>query len=276
MDGRQAESRMRRFRPGAVPPDFHQGPEQDEAMARLDYLVERGHGLGLLIGPPGSGKSLVLETFAAEARRRGRAVGLVSLLGLEPAEVLCELGAWWDLNLDPAAPPAVLWRAVTDRWAEYRYQQLDAAILLDDADRASAAVATQVARLVRQAAAAGARLAFVAVVRTDRLGRLSPELIELADLRIELGPWDFSQTEEYLRRAASCVGRGAVQFDDEAAERLHALSAGIPRWISRLAELSLLAAEDRRVARIDSALVESVCRELMPAGAPAPLDFAAS
>ena len=39
---------------------------QDEVLARLRYLVEHHHRLGLLLGPSGSGKSTVLQTLADE------------------------------------------------------------------------------------------------------------------------------------------------------------------------------------------------------------------
>ena len=42
-----------------------------------------------------------------------------------------------------------MWRLVTDRLLEYRYQQIETAMLFDDADQASRAVLAQVARLAQ-------------------------------------------------------------------------------------------------------------------------------
>ena len=60
------------FRNCLDPQSFYQSPTHEEALARLHFLVEQHRRLGLLLGPAGSGKSLLLEVFAAATRRRGR------------------------------------------------------------------------------------------------------------------------------------------------------------------------------------------------------------
>ena len=62
------------FRTCLDPRFFYQSPTHEEALARLHFLVEQNRRLGVLLGEPGSGKSLLLEVFAAEGRRDGRAV----------------------------------------------------------------------------------------------------------------------------------------------------------------------------------------------------------
>ena len=53
-------------------------PPHEEAMARLEYLIEQRRRFGLLRGPAGTGKSLVLKEAAREAKRLGRDVAAVS------------------------------------------------------------------------------------------------------------------------------------------------------------------------------------------------------
>ena len=76
------------FRGNLDPKSFYQSPTHEEALARLNFLVEQHHRLGLLIGPGGSGKSLLFEVFAQQLRRQGRSVAKLSLLDVEPAEML--------------------------------------------------------------------------------------------------------------------------------------------------------------------------------------------
>ena len=47
------------FRDGPDPQSFYQSPTHEEALARLHFLVEQHRRLGLLLGPEGSGKSLL-------------------------------------------------------------------------------------------------------------------------------------------------------------------------------------------------------------------------
>jgi len=53
------------FRGCLDPKSFYQSPTHEEALARLHFLVEHGRRLGLLTGPSGSGKSLLLEVFGS-------------------------------------------------------------------------------------------------------------------------------------------------------------------------------------------------------------------
>src|SRR5574340_989475 len=118
------------FRACLDPQFFFQSPGHEEALARLHFLVDQHHRVGLLMGPAGSGKSLMLEVFAEQLRRTGRTVARLNLLGVEPAEMLGLLAAALHRNLPATATVAALWRAITDRLSEHRYEQIDSVVLL--------------------------------------------------------------------------------------------------------------------------------------------------
>ena len=97
---------------------FHESPTHEEALARLHFLVDYRRRLGLLIGPQGSGKSLLLEVFAGELRERGLPVARVHLMGLDRSEMMWLLAC--ELMLNPCGETTFpsLWRSVTDRITE--------------------------------------------------------------------------------------------------------------------------------------------------------------
>ena len=166
------------FRGLLDPKFFYQSPTHEEALARLQFLVDQRRRLGLLVGPPGSGKSLLLEVFAEQLRRTARPVAKLSLLGVEPAEMLWLLAAGWGLSLDPTQSLAALWRAVTDRLIEYRYQQLEAVVLLDDADQADRQVLQHVTRLARFDPSPEMRLTIVLAGRNEGMAKLGAPLLD--------------------------------------------------------------------------------------------------
>jgi general secretion pathway protein A len=250
------------FRSGLDPRLFYSSPTHEEALARLHFLVEERRRVGLLMGVAGSGKSLLLEVFAEQLRQSGRPVAKVDLLGLEPAEMLCLLGAGLELNLDPSEAVARLWRSVTDRLAEYRYQQLDATLLLDDADRAASPVLDLVTRLAQHDPSPASRLTMVLAGQRARISRIGDRLLDLAELRISLDTWERSDTEAFLSASLAQAGRQSSVFADPAVARLHELSRGIPRRVSRLADLALVAAAGEELQQIDAEVVESVYHEL--------------
>lgn len=250
------------FRGSLDPKFFYQSPTHEEALARLQFLVQQHRRLGLLVGPSGSGKSLLLEVFAAQLRRTARPVAKVSLLGIEPAEMLWLIASEWGLNLDPTRSATSLWRAVADRLIEYRYQQFDSVVLLDDVDRAEAAVLQQVTRLANFDPLPQTRLSLIAAGRSEGMMRLDPKLLELADLRIEVEPWESADTQHFVAASLAQAGRNSPVFAEPAVARLHELSHGIPRRVSQLADLSLLAGAGANLQQIDAAVVDSVCQEL--------------
>jgi len=250
------------FRTCLDPQRFYQSPTHEEALARLHFLVEQRRRLGVLIGPAGSGKSLLLEVFGQQLRQNARPVAKLNLLGLEPTEMLCLLGAQFGLSLEPSASRAVLWRALCDRLTEYRYQQLETVILLDEADQAGKQVLTEVARLAHHDPSPESRLTLVLAARPDRVGRLGQQLLDLAELRIDVEPWERGDTADFLQRSLSQAGCQSPLFADPAVARLHELAHGIPRRVSQLADLALLAGAGRELPQIDAEVVESVYREL--------------
>ena len=94
------------------------------------------------------------------------------------------------------------------------------------------------------------------------MGRLGNSLLELAELRVDLQPWEQSDTENFLKSSLEAAGRQSPVFAQKAATRLHELTSGVPRRVSQLADLALVAGAGRQLDQIDADVVESVYHEL--------------
>lgn len=244
------------------PKSFYQSPTHEEALARLNFLVEQHRRLGLLIGPGGSGKSLLFEVFAQQLRRQHRSVAILSLLDVEPAEMLSMLATEWELPIGSLQSPPVLWRALTNRLIEHRYQQLETVVLFDDVDQADPRALQHVTRLARFDPSPEMRLTIVMAGRQECLAKLGQSLLGLADLRIDVEPWQRTDTEQYVNASLSHAGRRTPVFAEPAVDRLHELARGIPRRVSQLADLALLAGAGQNLAQIDAEVVEEAYQEL--------------
>jgi type II secretory pathway predicted ATPase ExeA len=102
----------------------------------------------------------------------------------------------------------------------------------------------------------------VLVGRESQLGVLGARLLSLAELRIDLEPWQAADTGGFLQQALAAAGGKNGIFTPAAVARLHQLSGGVPRRVKQLAELCLLAGAGAGAFSIDTAMVESVFREL--------------
>jgi general secretion pathway protein A len=253
------------FRGIADPRYFYCSPTHDEALARLSFLVENRRRLGLLMGGPGSGKTLVLKVLASQLAEIGCQVALVNLLSLDERAMLWELATQLNRNPREEDTPFQLWRSIADRVAENSYQQLATVLLLDDVDEASAALLQQIVRLVRHDPTGASSLTTVLAVDPRCVNRLGRRILELAELRIDLESWEPDDTRRYLHDSLAKAGSQQTVFEAEAASRLHELARGIPRQVSNLAEMALLAGAGRQLPQIDAATVESVYEELIVA-----------
>jgi len=252
------------FRTCLDPGFFYQSPSHEEALARLHFLVEEHRPLGILTGQPGSGKSLLLEVLAEQLRRSGRAVAKTSLLAMQTTEMLWQLAAGLGCNPDRSATIGSLWQTLSDRLIEHRYERRDTALLLDDADRADRDLLAQVARLVHLGTTAESRLTVVLVARPSRLDRLGSDLLELAELRVDVEPWDPLETEQYVNSSLARAGSTSAVFADEALARLQQLTGGVPRRVNQLADLALIAGAGQDLQQIDADVVQSAYEELSP------------
>jgi len=228
-----------------------------EALARLDFLRETNSPLGLLLGPSGSGKSVVLAEFAQRAERAGALAAIASASGAEEPHLLPALTV--GLQIAPAASAVEQWRNIADRFDELKLEGLTAVVLLDDLDRATGSARALVERLL---ALPSAPLTIVASARPETLSRLGSSLLDQAALPIDLAPWSESETREYLETSLARAGRQQPAFSDASVRRLFELSGGAVRKVNQLAQLALLAGAGQKLVQIDADTIDAVHEEL--------------
>jgi general secretion pathway protein A len=252
------------YRDRLDPRFFHQSPVQEEALARMQFLVDQRRRMGLLLGGSGTGKSLLLGVFARELRRAGSPPALLDLLGLSRRELLWQIAAAWSLPVGPEADLFQLWRAVADRIIEDRMQRRPSLLLCDNADEASADVLADLHRLSISDASPENRTTMILAARPEHVRRLGGRLLELAALRIDLSPWDAEETTAFVSQTLQQAGRKQPAFDAAALDRLYQLTRGIPRRVSQLADLALLAGAGTGRERIDADTIDAAWQELSP------------
>lgn len=240
---------------------FQRSAVYDEALARLHFLIEGNWRFGLILGPAGVGKSLLAAVFCDELRRQVAQVGRLNLRGVDATETPWRLAV--ALGLSPAASelPATIWRRISDRLVEHRYQRMPTVLVIDDLDRASASVHEQVARLLASDSAPDARLTLIGTGDASNLPRLG-RLLQQVDLRIDLAPWTLEETEAYLTAALERSGCRRPVFTRAAIEKVFELAQGNPRRTNQLAEMSILAGAAAELTQIGADTIEGVEYEL--------------
>jgi general secretion pathway protein A len=249
---------------------FYPTAGHNEALARIEYLVESQRRLGALLGESGIGKSLVLRVTGAQLARKGRTVVPVDALGASTQEFLWQVACGLGTAPREDADVPWLWRQIADRVVENRMRQADTVLLVDDAGQVGPDLVTQFLRLARLDVTPAARWTIVLAAEPEQAARWNETLRSLFDLRIDVLPWAIEDTIGYVQTALVDAGRIEPLFDDGALEALHELAAGVPRQVTRLANYALLAGAAAGIETIDAGIVEAASEEIAwPAATPA-------
>lgn len=242
---------------------FHESPVHDEALARLFYLIEQRRGFGLLSGSSGTGKTLTLRHLEGQIRRSQRRVASVDTLGMDGHELLWQLSVSLGLTPHEGESRWNLWRRVADHLKARQLARVQTVFLFDHLERADTTCHSMIERLFSAANSTGTLTTFIASVRSSDVASLSGFLSDLSDLRVELANLQISETEAFVRSQLSRAGCPHEAYSNDAVIRIHSHSRGVPRLISRLCELSLIAAMAEGSHEIDADLIDSVADGLV-------------
>lgn len=250
------------FGPAGQRTAWFDGPYQQEALSRMQYLQQQRRRLGLLLGSSGVGKSSVLAQFAARMQRMGHRVACMGLVAVGVDEFLTQLVLRLGGNIAAGAGLSASWRILTDQLAAIGYQQTTAVVLLDDAEQASAELIPVLRRLVKLDEFQENCLCMILAVNPAGLRQLDRQLCEQVHLRIDLRPWDRWQTARFVAWSLERAGADRPLFAAEALQRLYQCSGGAPRRVIQLAELCLIAAAGNGLELVDGPTVLAVSEQL--------------
>jgi len=237
-------------------------PVHAEAVARLIHAIETHQRRAHLQAPAGLGKSMVLAQALAQARAPHRRVALVSSPCDGPS-LLADLAEGLGLRVQAGASRAQAWRRLTDAVRVCHWQRLSVVLAIDDCQNLTdPSDRLDLARLVHLAPGSDARLT---VILSERSLDEPPSPAEWI-VPIRLAPLSRSEAERYLTAKMAAAGRGDPAFSPRALARLHALSAGNPRGLDRLATQSLMAGALRGVQIVSPEIVEDAAPECCAVG----------
>ena len=246
------------------PATFHAGGPQEEAIARLEWLVDERHRFALVVGAEGCGKSHLAAMAVRRLGGLGAETALLSLRGLAAGDWIEMLLERLPLDAASRAEPLRPWPKLENRLRENTLMERTTALIFDDLDHAPADAVDGIGRLVGAAEPRFARLAVVATATPAGAAALPASLRERAAVRVELGPWDARDVAAFLAHALERVGGRSDIFSAEAASTVARFAGGVPRTVSRLAHLALAAAAGDGLEQVDAATVERAWRELAP------------
>jgi len=248
---------------------FFHSVTHDAALAELLYAVEESQGAALLVGPFGSGKTLLLHTLLSGLPGEGYGTAYLVNALMSPAEVV--LSAARALGAEDLPESAA---EVSESYAQARLEDRLSAVTaggrravlaVDDAHVIEDPAAWQALRLlVGQWSEDRGLLTLVLAGHNDLLERTeaAPGFAERVALRTSLMPLDAAEVLDYVLHRLARAGAASGIFTRAAADEIARLSGGLPSRVNHLADLSLASAFGTGLKVVGPEVVAMVAREL--------------
>lgn len=246
------------------------GAAQDEAFARLLFLIDERRQVGVLTGAAGTGKSCLLQLAKTYSQRHGHRSLVINATGMGASD-FAESIADGTLGGDEIdAAPSRCWSRIQQELRALALINQPATILIDHFDLAAEPLAASVRRLSHLSAQAEAELTILIAARD-----LKPasDLRDEVDLCVELTGWSAHETSQFIGDRLKAAGASTTIFLPDAVGHVHALTGGNPAQVIRICDLALLATMNDGLHQVDATIVEAAVAELSPfrAGATSPV-----
>ena len=253
---------------------YHPAKLVDAALHGLDRLVRRAEGVGLVVGPPGTGKSLLLAKVA-ESVRDDFDVALLS------GARICTRRALWQSILAEIGEPyrgideAELRISVVERIRGLAATGSGLVVLVDEANTLPTRLIEELRLLTNLATPMPA--VHIVLAGTAELEEIlgNPKMESLSQrigARFYLEPLDHAETAAYVRtqmKAASLEWE--AQFEPACEDAVFTAADGVPRLVNQICDQALLLVSQAGRTRVAAADIAAAWQEIQRLPAPAAL-----
>lgn len=253
---------------------YHPAKGIDAALHGLDRLVRRSEGIGLVVGPPGTGKSLLLAKVA-DSVREDFDVALLS------GARICTRRALWQSILAEIGEPyrgideAELRISIVERIRGLAATGSGLVILVDEGHT----LPTRLLEELRQLTNIPTPMPAVHIVLggTSELEEIlgNPKMESFAQrigARHYLEPLDHPETVAYLRTQMKAAGLDwDAVFEPGADDAVFSVTDGVPRLVNQLCDHALVIVTENCRARVTPADIAAAWAEIQRLPPPAAL-----
>ena len=238
------------------------GAASIEALARVQFLIERGQTCGIVVGPAGCGSSSLFRQVDDELQRTPLRHLLLNLQCLDREQLLWSLAAALGLAPNENSSKLVVWNLLNDYFDGTGCLRVRTVVLIDHADQAEPGVLELLDSLIERGVSAGKYVTWILAAKLPygsvALQRLASRH---AELKIELTRLSPEESAHLLQRVGT-PGDQPLQFQHDALVAAHTLTAGEPRLLNRLRRLTELATRVEGTPVMNQDMLQAALSEL--------------
>lgn len=255
----------RPFRLTADPKYLYKSDSHVRAEAYLRYVLHIRDSIAVVIGEPGTGKTMIIEDVLSSLKERPLIVR-IHQTQLNPTEFLIAMLMQLEGSVADTGKAELLHRLnhfLIERHREGRRVVL----IVDEAQNLSPVVLEEI-RLLSATEVDGRKVISVILTGHPSLERVlavrgGEALVQRVQLRCHIEPLTEEEIPRYIAHRLRVAGRDSpVEFQPDTATLIHRYTGGIPRLINALCDLSLVAAFMRRITEISEPVVFAAIEKL--------------
>jgi type II secretory pathway predicted ATPase ExeA len=257
------ELREKPFRKTPDPRYLFLNETYEEALERLVFAVEEME-LALLTGEVGSGKTLLTRALVDRVGERYEA-GMILNPRLPPRQFLHTVAV--ELGVEaPRFHSNELLDQIHERLMALDEAGRSALLVIDEAHLIPGKPTFEEVRLLTNFQLDDRNLIAILLVGQPELrGRLRHRtyraLTQRVGVSFHLVPLSVEDTRAYVAHRLTVAGAERLLFTDDAIEKLHAATAGVPRLLNHLATQALIEGMARGAEEVDGAAVAAVLED---------------
>jgi len=246
------------------PKFMYYSQEFEEALIRLLYAVERNKGAALLTGEVGCGKTTLSRVLIQRLSENNTDISLITNPSLEPLDFLKEI--LYQLGITPpgGSSKSDLLNLLNTRMLDNMREEKATLLIIDEAQVISRATFEEV-RLLLNFQLNDRFLLTLILIGQPELRDIIKEIKQLDQriaLRYHLIPMKFEDAVKYISTRLKVAGGKKDIFTLEALEEIYRSSAGIPRKINNICDMSLMIGFVSKSSLIDSVIVNKVVKDM--------------
>jgi general secretion pathway protein A len=264
-------------KPFSLTPDpkfLYRSPSHANAFELLQYAIRRREGFVVITGDIGTGKTTLCRALLEDIDRNTfTALVLNPFMSEEDLlkRILQDFGVFSRDDVRRGQLAHVTTHELVDTLYEFLLGLIplkaSAVLIIDEAQNLPVSVLEQIRILSNLETDKEKLLQIILVGQLNLIPLLkSPEMRQLdqrVSIRYQLDPLDEDGVASYIaHRLTVAGGAGQVRFASKAVQKIHRLSAGIPRLINLICDRALLAGFAGRSNRITTRMVDDAAGSL--------------
>lgn len=256
----------RPFAAAPSPRRYYPAPSHEESLALLQCCITENEGIGVLVGGPGTGKSLLIEMLSEAVGATHAIVRLNHIHSANVRDLLVTALHALRESLETGGDQELRLR-LADYVIDRRRKGTPTLLLMDEAQHLSIEQLEELRLALNIETKISDALQLVLVGQKRLIDKLRRPELEALRQRVAvaatLTPLDADHTVEYIRSQMKCAGGAAdTVFTASALSDVYAASGGVPRRINQICHRALVLAFADESGTVDSPYIDAALSSL--------------